>query len=121
MAASDFIWTPKEVIPQTPIMNIDSTESESFKKDYNQFDSNIKYFYTLVFGQIKRTGATLNRQDIYDHFIARNGSFSSFSWTTVPTWISASPITVRYASYEEQPMANGNVFDLTVTFRKEPV
>ncbi|MBU2249749.1 MAG: hypothetical protein KKD77_23585 [Gammaproteobacteria bacterium] len=120
MAASDFIWIPQEVIPSPPVMNIDSTESESFKMDYNEFDSNIKYFYTLKFGKIKRTGATLNRQDIYDHFVARKGNFEAFSWTTVPSWISATPIDVRYSDYQEEPFANGNVWEVSMTFRKEP-
>jgi len=118
---ANFTWTPNKVKPSTPKYNVLRTPSESLKRRYYEIDSNEEKFYTLEFGLIQKSGAINgnNRDDIRAHFDANKGFYTSFSWTGVPSYISASPVTCRYETYEEDPDANGNVWKVTITFREE--
>jgi len=118
---ADFTWTPDKVVPSTPSYNIIQTKAESFKKRYYEIDSNEEQFFTLLFGWISKTYlTTVNYRDVlYSHYTTNKGVYNSFSWTVPPTYISAVPVTVRYADYQETPSVDGNVWEVTTVFRVE--
>jgi len=116
---ANFTWTPKIVIPSKPTYNILQTLTESFKRRYYEVDSNEEQLYTLKFGWIQKTTVTNNRDAIYAHYTGNKGEYSSFSWTGVPSYISNDAVTVRYVDYQETPDVDGNVWEVTIVFRKE--
>jgi len=121
---ADFIWKPDDVNPGTPRDNILRSPSENFKQTFYEVDSNVEQFFTLLFGNISKTlDQSANYRDaIYAHFIANKMFLTNFNWTNVPTYISGdhgSSISVRYWDYDEVPIADGNIWNVTVVFRKE--
>lgn len=122
---ADFTWTPIRIRKVPEKFNINVTPTESMKRRYYEIDSNMEELFELDFGFIQRTGAVngVNRDDIHDHYVANKSFYSSFSWTSVPAWISGSPVTARYESYNEDPPNDsdfgGELFHVTVVLRKE--
>ncbi len=122
-AGDAFPWCPENipVKPLTPEVAIIRTETESFKVQRQLIDPTQLEKFELDFGEILNTGVTTCRNSIRAHYIAQNHDYSSFSWTGVPSYISATPITVRYEGYEEEPVprSNGTIWNVKLTFRKE--
>lgn len=121
---ADFTWKPDLVEPSTPRDNILKTPSENFRQVFYEVDSNEEQLFTLVFGDISKipTAGPNSRDLIYAHFRTHKLFLNSFSWTNVPTYISddfGTPITVRYWRYTEIPKSDGNIWNVSMVFRKE--
>jgi len=87
MAADDFNIMPTWVQPFAPDYPNVITESENYKKDYqNLSDAPVKR-YKLIFNGL----SDANFETLYDHFYSRYAGYDDFAWksTAIPTYINS--------------------------------
>ena len=119
MSGEAFSWVPKNpVIPIAPKYNLVETQSENFKKQIQIADASVIEQWELNFGEIRKDVGANNRTDLKLHYANQTHSAYTFSWTNPPTYISGSPITVRYREYEETPDVDGEIWSVKVIFEK---
>ena len=103
-AGSPFTFTPNKVQVDTPEFPVVVTESESFKKKTALIDDSENMRWRLLF----KTANVTVRNAILLHFREQHGGLTSFTWSTVPSYIEGGVNqTVRYAEekgYIEQPL-----------------
>ena len=111
---------PNWVEPLAPEYNILQTESESFKAQTYELDSNVKEAWRLVY-----RGITLaERCTIRSHYTGQKGPYSSFSWTNPPSYANGgAAVTVRYRKvdgFSETPIedTNGQAWNMDLIFEK---
>lgn len=118
MAASDFDWYPTWVEPEKPDFSVLVTETENFKKDYQEIsDSNTERFH-LTFDGVSDS----NRNSMRDHYTnSATGPLEFFTWTTVPSYLnSGTTMVVRYIkdSYKERPRPR--YWEIELSFEESP-
>jgi len=100
MAAGDFGLTPTWVHPEEPEFNVVVTQSDNLKKDRQTISTNAVNKYRMIFTGLSDT----DYKTLYDHYVARKGSFSSFTWlnTNIPAYlktllgITSGTLTIRW-------------------------
>lgn len=123
-AGDPFTWTPDVIPPDplTPDLALIVTESESFKRNYLLIDPDKNELFDLDFGEIQNSGSPTgaNAQEIRAHYEAQNHNYSSFYWSSVPSYIAVSPFLVRYEKFRAIPVVkDGSLWKITLTLRKE--
>ena len=115
-AGDAFTWTPKVVRPLTPQFSMLTTDSDSFKQQFQLLDEETEEKFELLFGE----DIASVRLAVREHYVAQKHNYTPFSWTP-PTYISGSAMTVRYDGFEENPRMDGGgeIWDIRVVFRKE--
>ena len=99
--ANEFTWDPTIATEQAPEYANLITPSYKFKEQRLNLSSTPKRIFTLEFKHVNET----IRGEILAHYVARYGGYDSFSWTSVPSYVSgASTKTCRYISYKETPV-----------------
>lgn len=110
---ANFTWTPDAVEPAMPQFPVVVTQSDSFKKNYQLIDTTAVEQFKLLF----KNASTTDRNSILSHFNGEYGGYTSFSWTTVPSYIkSGASQTVRYISYSESPVSESGLWAIEIVF-----
>ena len=122
MAADDFEIMPTWVYPEEPIYPNVITESENYKKDYQNLDTTPLERFKLVFEGLTDAQA----ETIYEHYKGRYGGYDSFAWKNsyIPSYIidlldlSTSDLTGRWieGSFNIKPRAKS--YDIEIVFEK---
>lgn len=117
MAAGDaFTIVPTLVKTSAPVYNVETTQSESMKKEYFELAGTPMEIFTLEF-----SGKThAEKQAILDHYNDQSGGFQSFSWQSVPSYVGGGAnMTGRWVSksYMESPVSQH--WNVTLKFEKE--
>ena len=110
--AYDFTWIPTWVTPRARRHAVEITRSENFKKETYLLDGNSLRVFDLEF-----SGVTDGvRNAISGHYSNVTGPYSSFEWTTVPSYLNAgTTMDVHYipGSFREEPEARSWVMKMS--------
>ena len=117
---ANFSYEPNYVHSPSPIPSIEADRSKNFTLRSYLTEQEFVRKYELHFGDVN----LIKRNLLLAHYEGQYGPYSSFIWTNPPSYVSASPITVRYDEessgmgyYEETPAVGGNVFSVTIYLR----
>lgn len=84
MSASNFTLTPNAVIPIEPVFYGKISEG-GMDKQFNAISSDGTQKFELQFKLLTNT----QFQTLYNHYYECKGDYDSFSWTTVPDYLSS--------------------------------
>jgi len=114
---------PTWVFPEEPQHHNITTQAENTKKEYfNLSGTSSVDIYRLVYSGVSDSGYN-GGTGLHDHYQGQSGGFTSFRWTSVPSYaiagLTSSGVTGRWVdgSFKATPRANS--WDIEINFERD--
>lgn len=122
MAADDLQIKPTWVIPEEPKYANIITESENFKKDYQNLSSTPIERFKLIFEGMSDADA----ETLYEHYKGRYGGYDEFTWKAsyIPSYINGycdlggGDLTGRWVDGSFKNTPKSHSWDIELVFEK---